>query len=154
MIEFAIVVGVLILIVVGVVYFGRILNYTVDDTHIANIAARYAAVDQNPACTNGDPTGSCTMSLAQWAKSQAYGGELQNGGGSGDISAAVAPGGGIKVCISLPPGSAGNQGDPVQVTVSSTFQVLPFSALPIPVNETATMRLENIPATQLFGCSS
>ena len=142
------------LVVVGVLYFGRIMNYTIDETHLANIAARYAAVDSNPACPNNDPTsGTCTMTLANYVKSQADPGELQTQASTSDPSTVVKTP--VKICISTPSGSSGTAGGPVQATVTSTFQVIPFmNLISIPVSETATMMLEDNPAPQLLSCSS
>lgn len=145
MVEFAVVVTLLMLIVVGILYFGRFLNYTIDETHLANIAARYAAVDSDPACTNNVP--GCSTSLAQYVKSQADPGELQSG--SSDVTQPV------KVCITKPTGTSGNQGQPVQATVTSTFSVIPFLNIgSIPVSETATMMLEDNADSSIFSCST
>jgi Flp pilus assembly protein TadG len=141
MVEFAIVVPVLLLIVVGILYFGRFLNYSSDATHLASEAARWAAVNVNPGSTNQLP---CS-SLQTCVQVQADSGEFQQG--TGDVSHAA------KVCITFPNGSA-NVGDPVQATVSATFQVVPFLNLSIPVQEVATMRLEQPASNYTAGCSS
>ncbi len=140
MVEFAIVVPVLLLIVVGILYFGRFLNYTTQETHLATEAARWAAVGQVP-------TG-CTTSLAACVRSQASN-ELQ--GGSNDVSR-------VSVCVANGQGGSGNLGDPVTVTVKSTYTFLPFLNIgQIHENQTATMRLE-VPVASatvpILGCSS
>lgn len=53
MVEFAIVVTVLLLIVTGIIYFGRFLNYAINMTHMANVGARYAAVNSDPSGGSG-----------------------------------------------------------------------------------------------------
>jgi hypothetical protein len=146
MVEFAIVATVLLFIIVGILYFGRFLSYTEDQTHLANIAARWAAVAQDPGCASGS---SGCPALYQYVQGQADPGELQSG--SSDVTQKA------KVCITLPNGT-GNVGDPVQATVTATFHFLPFLNVPdLPVTETATMRLEQPLSTansQIIGCST
>jgi Flp pilus assembly protein TadG len=142
LIEFAIVVPVILLIVVGILYFGRFLNYTIDATHLANIAVRFAAVNADPACAAGTPPNSCGTTLANYVKSQADPGEFSSG--SSDVTAPV------KVCITAPSGSEGTQGSPVQATVTATFHFGPFLNIPIPVSETATMMLEQTPDSSII----
>jgi Flp pilus assembly protein TadG len=144
-VEFAIVVSILLLVVVGILFFGRYLNYTIDETHLANIAARFASVNSDPACTNNDPT-ACSTTLAQYIQSQADG-ELH--GGSPSVAAA-------KVCIVQPSGASQAQGSPVEATVTSTFSPIPFvnGMAAFTVTQTAYMMLEQNPASQLYGCSS
>ena len=48
LIEFALVLPLLLLVLCGIFEFGRIYNYWIDETHLANEAARWAAVDRNP----------------------------------------------------------------------------------------------------------
>jgi Flp pilus assembly protein TadG len=146
MVEFAVVVPVLLLIVVGVLYFGRFMNYTIDETHLANIAARYAAVNQDPACGTTTTPNNCGTTLANYVKSQADPGEFSTG--SGDVTNPV------KVCITLPSGSSGTQGAPVQAQVKATFKFVPFLNFSIPVTETATMMLEQAPDSGVFSCST
>lgn len=146
MVEFAIVATVLLFIIIGILYFGRFLSYTLDQNHLANIAARWAAVSQDPACTSSP----CATPLYQYVQGLADPGEFQSG--STDVTQKA------KVCISLPSGSSGNQGDPVQATVTATYHFLPFLNIPdIPVTESATMRLEapmDSSDTQFLGCST
>jgi Flp pilus assembly protein TadG len=129
MVEFAIVASVLLLLVIGIVYFGRFLNYTTQETHLATEAARWAAVGQAPS--------NCTTTLAACVRSQAST-ELQTG--SNDVSR-------VSVCVANGDangqGGSGNLGDPVTVTVKSTYTFLPFLNVgQIHENQTATMRLE------------
>src|SRR5438552_2693398 len=62
LVEFALVLPVLLLVVVGIVTFGRAMNYDSQETHLVNEAARYAAVDQVPAGATG--------TLGQWVRGQ------------------------------------------------------------------------------------
>src|SRR5947207_15931999 len=93
LVELALILPVLLLGIVGIVSFGRAMNYDEQETHLVNEAARYAVVNQVPAGASG--------TLGQWMRSQADGGsvnELRNGGGS--VPAAPT------VCISYPSGTA------------------------------------------------
>ncbi len=136
MIEFALVLPLLLLLIMGIVDFGRALNYWIDETHLANEAARFAAVGRNP----GNDSGGLT--LQQWTRSQAVTTELRDGGG--------LKAGGMKVCLSFPNGP--QVGEPVEVEVSTTFNWLPFLADPpaflgtgltdVDLSASSTMRLE------------
>jgi Flp pilus assembly protein TadG len=140
MVEFAILVTVLLIIIVGIIFFGRFLNYSIDENHLANEAARWAAVAQVPS--------NCTTSLADCVKSQAAP-ELRTG--STDVPTAV------KVCVQNGTGGSGNVGDPVTVTVTSVFHFLPLLGIAdITDQETATMRLEQPPTAStvpIMGCA-
>ena len=48
MTEFALIVPVFLLIVVGMLVFGRLLFYWIETNHVANETARWAVVDRNP----------------------------------------------------------------------------------------------------------
>ena len=48
LVEFAFVLPLLLVLVLGIADFGRAFNYWIDSTHLANVAARYAAVNKNP----------------------------------------------------------------------------------------------------------
>lgn len=138
LVEFAIVLTVLLLIIMGILFFGRFMNYALDQTHLANEGARWAAV-------NVDPGGAATP-LVQYIQTQADSPELVSG------SSAVTK---ARVCISFP-NVTSNIGDPVQVTVSSTYSFpgLIWTGLSPTVSEQATMRLEATPTTYGAGCSS
>src|SRR5438105_15914427 len=47
--EMALVLPVLLLLILGMVDFGKAINYWIDDTHLANEGARMAVVNNNPA---------------------------------------------------------------------------------------------------------
>src|SRR5438477_9560363 len=98
LVEFALVLPLLLLLLLGMLDFGKAINYWLDDTHLANEGARFAAVDNWP--TRG------TQSLASFVQQAA--GDIstpafQNGNcpaspaGSGCNSA-------IGVCITTPDG--------------------------------------------------
>jgi Flp pilus assembly protein TadG len=126
MVEFAIVVTVLLLIVVGVLYFGRYLSYSTDMTHLANEAARFQAVNVNP--------GAGSQTLDQYVQKQAFG-ELANG--SNDVSKLqvwIYPNGG---------GTTAGQNQPLTACVQATFHFLPILNLPnVTITRSATLVAE------------
>jgi hypothetical protein len=139
LVEFALVLPLLLIVILGIVDFGKAYGYKNDETHLANAAARYAAV-------NGFPSGfTGPDAIRDGVKADAPN-ELKNGTGS--ISAPVtitfsfadlAPGDTVNHCI----------GDPVKVTVQAHYNWLNFlsfsGALPTfgaDIKSTATMRLE------------
>ena len=75
MAEFALVVPVFLLLVVGLLVFGRLFFYWIETNHLANETARWAVVDNNPydaSCPGGPYTGLAgCQSLQQHARSSA-----------------------------------------------------------------------------------
>jgi Flp pilus assembly protein TadG len=140
MTEFALILPLLMLLLIGMLDFGKAYNYWIDQTHLANEGARWAAVNKNPA--------GVTMSLQQYIVSKANTDELKNGGTS-SIS------GPLGVCIGFPNASS-NVGDPVEVRVSTTYTWLPIigqeiSILQTTINGSATMRIEQKPVNYAAG---
>lgn len=135
LVEFALVLPILMLVVMGILWFGRALNYSQDETHLANVAARYAAVDQVPPEAEG-------LTLSQWVLAKTDSTELKSGGTYSMPSPA-------QVCITYPDGK--NVGDPVEVKVTSTFHWLPVLKLgpSSTLVGAATMRIE-VPPTKSF----
>lgn len=121
LLEFALVSPVLLLILMGIIFGGLALNESVDETHLVDEAARYAAVNQDPG----------TGTLQAWVASQA------------DTTALKS----ATVCISFPNGTD-NVGDPVQVKMTSTYYWIPLLGLGPSTSlvRTATMRLEAVPS--------
>src|SRR5438445_7519179 len=75
MVEMAIILPVFVFILFALIEFGRALNYWIDETHLANQAARWVIVNKNPTelgCSAGD-----TNCLATYLPSQADSGELK-----------------------------------------------------------------------------
>jgi hypothetical protein len=70
LIEFALVLPFLLLVVFGMVDLGKAVNYWNDETHLANQAARYASVNDCPAC------GGSTIN--DYVRGSAATGELKN----------------------------------------------------------------------------
>jgi Flp pilus assembly protein TadG len=140
LVEFALVLPLVLLLLLGMIDVGKAVNYWNDETHLANEAARYAAVNKNPG-----PLATLNQSI----KDQADSDDLKNGG-TGSISPP-----GVSICIWFPnpvghsATAATNHsvGDPVQVVVKATYNWLAYLVQRIglpPTNLTATssMRLE------------
>jgi Flp pilus assembly protein TadG len=61
-VEFAIVIPLLLLLVVGIFEFGKAFNYWIDLNHLANEGARWAAVDKVPPYAGNGNTGNSNPS--------------------------------------------------------------------------------------------
>jgi Flp pilus assembly protein TadG len=139
LIEFALVLPMILLILLGMIDVGKAVNYWNDETHLANEAARAAAV--NKQIVPG-------QTINQTIKDEADSAELRNGGGS-----VSSPG--VQICIWFPnntdpsddPMRDHNIGDPVQVVVHAQYNWLAYlvgQGLPVhsDLTATSTMRLE------------
>jgi Flp pilus assembly protein TadG len=141
LVEFALVLPLILVLVFGVLDFGKAFNYWIDSTHLSASGARWAAVNKNPGSGG---------TLQESIRAEADTPELRNGG-----TAAVA--GPLSVCISFPAGSS-NIGDPVQVTVSTDYSFLNFLQVETGITSktisgTSTMRLEQVPTNYTAGCA-
>ncbi len=133
LVEFALVLPILLLVVLGIFEFGRAYNYWVDETHLANQAARFASVNHRP---------DAGQTITQYVRNQATTNELKNGTGQ------VSPG--LKLCIT----TTGTVGDPVRVDATSTYHWLSFlgvSQLQTQIKGSATMRVESPPTAYSSG---
>jgi len=110
LVEFALVLPVLILVLFGMVEFGRGFNYWNDVTHISAEGARFAVVNRKPNPVN-------VASLQAQLLSQGDAVELRSGGSS----ALPQP---ARVCVDFPNGTS-QIGDPVRVSVTFTYHWLP-----------------------------
>ena len=54
-VEFAIVLPLVLLLIVGMIEFGKAFNYWLSLNHLANETARWAAVDTSPGLRHGEP---------------------------------------------------------------------------------------------------
>ena len=142
LVEFALVLPLILLLMFGMIDFGKAFNYWNDETHLANEAARQAVVDNCPSCSSG-------QKINDWIRTEADTGELMNGG----TQSISSPG--LRVCIWFPNDTnpADNPvrdhalGDPVQVIVHAQYNWLAYlvgQGLPLhsDLTGTATMRME------------
>jgi hypothetical protein len=127
MTEFALVLPVFLLIVAGLLAFGRVLFYWIEANHLANETARWAAVDRSPDPTKYPQTTSPTAFLQAYARAS---------GGTVEFSDA-------KVCIATIGGGSAAIGGPIQVKISKPFSFVPILGIaPIKIRGEATMRIE------------
>ena len=128
--EMALVLPLLLVLLFGMIDFGKAINYWLDETHLANEGARLAVVDNWPGKSSG-------TTLQRYILSQVDSAEL-----SGTTATEGTPHS-AQVCISFPNGTH-NTGDPVTVTVKYDYNWLRYL-----FNE------ENIgPVTTLTGAST
>jgi Flp pilus assembly protein TadG len=159
-VELALVLPILLLVLFGIFDFGSAVNNWNNETSLANVGARFAAVGSLPN-TTADPTcGGTTQTLASYLQCQAqHTYHMPVTSGSYGLQGPVA----VKVCA--PGGTA--IGDPVEVNVYAQYNWLPVSKLlgtgftNVTLTGAATMRLENSLATSLLtggtpdtGCTS
>lgn len=132
LIELALVLPLILIILFGVVDFGKAFNYQNDETNLANEAARYAVVGN---------CGAGCASIVTAVKNDADSGDLKNGGGS--IS---SPGVSVSLCF---PSGSGALGEPVRATVSANYNWLSYLVSKaglsptVPIVARATMRMEH-----------
>ena len=134
LVEFALVLPLFLLLLLGMFDFGKVFNYWIDGTHLSHEGARYAAVGKNPG-----PGGTLAESIKQRADTS----ELRNGGSS--VTAT-----GVRVCVGFPLGTS-QVGDPVEVNVEFTYRFLNYVTAMTPdltsttVTNKSTMRIEREP---------
>jgi Flp pilus assembly protein TadG len=149
--EFALVLPALILVLFGIVEFGRGFNYWNDATHISAEGARFAVVNRKP-----DPGNAASLQVQ--LRNQADTVELRSGGSS----ALPTP---AQVCVDFPNGTS-NIGDPVRVTMQFTYHWLPAldavtklirasQSFPVATSFTSSsiMRIEAPPTNYGAGCA-
>ncbi len=139
MVEFAIVLPVLLLIILGILYFGRFEDYANQSTQLAEEGARWAAV-------NFDPPG--TQTLQQYILAQAQP-ELANG--SSDVTKA-------QVFVYQPttvPAQTWKVSQQVRVCVvfKMTFPT-PVGTPATTVTKSATMMLEQVAASNPYSAGN
>jgi Flp pilus assembly protein TadG len=125
MVEFALILPVFLIIVAGLLAFGRIFFYWLEANHQANEAVRWAVVDRNP----------YAVPLQQHIHDE----------GTTEFANNVA------VCIDFPEGdtlSTVAVGDAVRVRVQMPFDVIPLLGIgTVTIRGSATQRLERIANT-------
>jgi Flp pilus assembly protein TadG len=141
LVEFALLLPLLLVLLLGMLDFGKAFNYWIDETHLSSEAARWAVVNKNPGPG---------VTLQDTIRQQADTAELRAGGSSSIEDP-------LQVCISFPGGTS-NVGDPVRVTVSTTYTFLSLIGDKIGIQNkqigaSSTMRLEARPTNYAAGCA-
>jgi len=144
--ELALVLPLLLVLIMGMLDFGKAFNEWIDETHLANEGARLAAVGYlATGCTNAANPNTC---IAQQIQGDANIPELKTGR---PLTPYAGAQGAARVCISYPTNPASNShgqvGDPVLVTVATTYHWLNYLVNQVkfastPIVGKATMRLE------------
>ncbi len=133
MVEFAIVLPLLLLVIVGLIEFGITFNSWLSLNHLSNEGARWAAVGRVPG--NESPTGD---QIKDYIKSQ-----ITTGGLKADVEGA---GGYVRLCV---PSATPHVGDPVTVEIGvnpySIFKMTGFRLMDVNLSGSSTMRLEKAP---------
>jgi Flp pilus assembly protein TadG len=141
LVEFALVAPLLLMVLFGIISFGKAFNYWNDANHLSAEGARYAAVNRKP-----DPANAA--SLQDQIRLQGDTSELRNGGTT-DVPTAS------QVCVDFPNGTSAI-GDPVRVTMTFTYHWIPILGASAPsttITSTAVMRLEGLPTNYVAGCA-
>jgi TadE-like protein len=155
-VEFALVLPLLLLLILGMIDFGKAYNYWIDETHLANAAARWAAVNVLPD-PNDTTCKAATNPLQCEMKKEADTGDLRNGTGS-----ITSPGVCIKFSFPAPTGPNGTPqaGDPVKVDATATYNwfgligAIPGIGATKAITGSATMRLEQTPDGTVYSTAS
>lgn len=172
--ELALVLPLLLVLLLGMLDFGKAMNEWIDQTHLANEGARLAAVNYCPDTTSADcgwaakgcPVTGRSECIAWYVGKQAEVGELKPSGSScpsgptcpGRAKTRYAPAQNAQqVCVSYPNGSTTRVGDPVEVTVRVRYQWLGYltsrvSLASTPIMGKAIMRLESQPPATSTAC--
>jgi Flp pilus assembly protein TadG len=142
-VELALALPILLVVVLGIIDFGKAVNYWNDETHVANLTARYAAVGRLP------EFGECGKSAtpAAFAQCEAKLDSSQLASGSKGSTGAQ---GALGVCVSIPKAQVG---EPVEVKITTSYSWLKlpkvlggsFKFASTSLSGTATMRLEQVP---------
>ena len=138
----------LLLLILGIIDFGKAINYWIDNTHLANEGARFAMVNKNPGAGLGTP-----KTLQQYILDQVDSAELH-----GDVPGTqrTTHAASVNICfyrasdggLYTTPASA-TVGDTVEVVVKYDYQWLrgfPFPGSPsTTITGRSAMRLEALP---------
>ena len=134
LVEFALVLPLLLLVLFGMIDFGQAFTMWTDETHLANSAARYAAVNKGPSGAKVD------------VNVNAFETDIENDADTDELKDTIA----VNVC--LPPGSNGKIGAAIRVNVTGTHKFLKFlgnfvpqlsSDLNVELTAHSVMRIEN-----------
>jgi hypothetical protein len=136
LVEFALVLPLVMLLLLGTIDFGKAFTMWIDETHLANQAGRYAAV-------NKAPSGATVES-----DTSAFEDEIEADGDTKELRDSFAmSGNGVNVCF---PSGTGEIGDPVRVDVKATRTFFKFVTDVVPglsgdkaLTAHAVMRIES-----------
>ena len=130
LVEFALVLPIFLLLVMGIFELGRAITYWHDLNNTAQVAARYAVVNRYPGCTQPTPPGAPGTSPGQRAISTPEAQERR-----------VTT---VTICYRDDDGNnTPTAGDPVTVTMTSTFTPARFLKMAnLTLRGKATLRLE------------
>jgi hypothetical protein len=148
LVEFALIIPLFLMIVVGVIQFGVALNFWLDMQRVANQGARWAVVNAYPGCDRNSPlTPACPSPNPNYPDLLHY--QLANERiAEGEI---IDP----YICYPTTSGAGGavTVGDPVTVRMERNFNFLsivtfflPGNGLNVNLHASATMRLEQEPS--------
>ena len=141
LVEFALVLPILLVLVIGIFDFGSAFNSKNDLNFLANTAARFAEVNQCAPCKNPDGT---TKTIAEYVTSTADTSQLNNS---------------LTISFCLPNGNGKNAvGDPLQVSASAPFNWLGANLPGLPtgsttLKSTVTVRILQTPDGSLYNAS-
>jgi len=154
-VEFAIVIPLLLLLVVGIFEFGKAFNYWIDLNHLSNEGARWTAVDKVPPYEGNGNVGNPTpqrIDIKNYLLSQINTGELQDkvkqlqGAPAGTDDPNLCN---IDVKVDIPQGQQAQIGDPVSVSIQAPGYDIAslgeFSLGSVTLGSKSTMRLEQVP---------
>jgi Flp pilus assembly protein TadG len=152
--ELALVLPLFLVLILGMIDFGKAINYWIDETHLANSGARWAVVNYNP----GDPTNtgiSTTNPLQRFIRDQADSRELK---GTARGTQQTKHDAKVNICFYRSSTGASTTspvvGDTVKVTVKYDYNWLHYIGLQVfglsslastTIGSSAAMRLEAIP---------
>ena len=147
--ELALVLPVLLLLILGMVDFGKAVNYWIDETHLSNEGARFAAVNSNPGSGAGQTLQQYLLGQTETREEQ---GCLSGGSQGTQRSSHCAA---VNICfynssgaLYTTPASA-RVGDTVEVIVRYAYDWLrgfPFPGNPsTTITGKAAMRMESLP---------
>jgi TadE-like protein len=133
-----------LVLVFGMIEFGRVFNYWIDLTHLANEGARYASVNRWPGCPSNYDVDACSPD----ATLQPYLVERAN---TGELKAQLDDPGGVEICYPL--GGTADVGEPIRVVVSADVELPVLGSLlaaigmpdTIAMSASSTQRMEWIP---------
>jgi len=174
LVELAIVMPLLLVLILGMIDFGKAMHEWIDTTQLASAGARMAAVDYCPDasvanCGWTDATKSpngqvCPVSpysregcIAWYVAGQADIRELHPPGRTATATSPAPAQNAAQVCVIYPNGATTKVGDPVRVEVKLVYHWLKYLTNQVSLGSTqilgkATMRLEGLPASTSTAC--